>query len=96
VFERRGDDLFSQTEINFSQAALGDKIEMKTLEGTNILLEIPVGTESGKILRISGKGIPHFNGYGKGNLYIELKVKTPKKLSKNQKELFDKLRQEGL
>ena len=96
VFERRGDDLFSQVEINFSQAALGDEVEIKTLEGTNILLQVPGGTESGKVLRISGKGIPHFGGYGKGNLYIELKVKTPKKLSKKQKELIDKLREEGL
>ena len=96
AFERRGDDLFTSMQINFSQAVLGDEIEIKTLEGTNILLEIPEGTESGKILRISGKGIPHFGGYGKGNLYIELKIKTPKKLSKKQKELFDRLREEGL
>jgi len=96
IFERRGDDLFTDSEINFSQAAMGDEIEMKTLEGTNILLEIPAGTESGKVLRISGKGIPHFGGYGKGNLYIQLRVKTPKKLSRKQKELFDKLREEGL
>jgi len=95
-FERRGDDLFSQIEINFSQAALGDEIEIKTLEGTNILLEIPEGTESGKVLRISGKGIPHFNGYGKGNLYIELRVKTPKKLSKEQKEILEDLKNSGL
>ncbi|MCX6724012.1 MAG: molecular chaperone DnaJ [Candidatus Staskawiczbacteria bacterium] len=96
VFERRGDDLFSQSEISFSQAALGDEIEIKSLEGTNILLEVPTGTESGKVLRISGKGIPHFGGFGKGNLYIELKIKTPKKLSKRQKELLDQLHQEGL
>jgi len=100
MFERRGDDLFSQAEISFSQAALGDEIEIKSLDdpkGTpNILLEVPAGTESGKILRISGKGIPHFGGYGRGNLYIELKVKTPKKLSKKQKELLDELRKEGL
>jgi molecular chaperone DnaJ len=96
MFERRGDDLFSQVEVNFSQAALGDKTEIKSLEGTNLLVEVPAGTESGKVLRISGKGIPHFNGYGRGNLYIELKVKTPKKLSRKQKELFDKLREEGL
>ena len=83
-------------EINFSQAALGDKIEMKSLEGTDILLEVPSGTESGKILRISGKGIPHFGGYGRGNLYIDLLVKTPKKLSRKQKELIDELRKEGL
>ncbi len=96
IFERRGDDLFTENEINFSQAALGDEVEMKTLEGTNILLEIPSGTESGKILRISGKGIPHFGVYGRGNLYIELKIKTPRKLSRKQKELFDRLREEGL
>ncbi|MCX6721654.1 MAG: molecular chaperone DnaJ [Candidatus Staskawiczbacteria bacterium] len=101
VFERRGDDLFTQKEVNFSQAALGDEIEMKTLEGTNILLEIPEGTESGKVLRISGKGIPHFAGPswgnpGKGNLYIELKVKTPKRLSRKQKEIFEKLKEEGI
>ncbi|MDD5464659.1 MAG: molecular chaperone DnaJ [Candidatus Moranbacteria bacterium] len=99
IFERRGDDLFVQEEINFSQAVLGDKIEIKTLDPSqssgqaNILLEIPAGTESGKILRISGKGIPHFGGYGKGNLYIELKVKTPKKLSREQKDLLRKLRE---
>ncbi len=96
VFVRKGDDLFSELEINFSQAALGDKVEMKTIEGTNILLEIPQGTESGKVLRISGKGIPHFGGYGRGNLYTALKIKTPKKLSKKQKELLDALKTEGL
>jgi molecular chaperone DnaJ len=96
VFERRGDDLFTMVEVSFSQAALGAETEIKSLEGTNILLEVPAGTESGKVLRISGKGIPHFGGYGRGNLYIEFKVKTPKKLSKKQKELFDELSKEGL
>ncbi|MFA5948278.1 MAG: molecular chaperone DnaJ [Candidatus Gracilibacteria bacterium] len=96
VFERRGDDLFTQVEINFSQAALGDKIEFKSLEATSIILEVPSGTESGKVLRISGKGIPHFNGYGRGNLYIELKVKTPKKLTREQKKLLEQLKKEGL
>lgn len=96
VFERKADDLFSVSEINFSQAALGDEIEIKSLEGTNILLKVPAGTETGKILRISGKGVPHFNGYGKGNLYVEFKVKTPKKLSREQKALLEKLKKEGI
>ncbi len=96
VFERKGDDLFTEAEINFSQAALGDEIEIKSLEGTNILLEAPAGTESGKVLRISGKGIPHFGGYGRGNLYVELVVKTPKKLTKEQKKLLEELKKEGL
>ena len=96
IFERRGDDLFTQSQINFSQAALGDEIEIKSLEGTNLLLQVPAGTESGKIFKLSGKGIPHFGGYGKGNLYIELKVKTPKKLNKEQKRAVDELRKLGL
>ena len=94
---KEGETIYlAESEINFSQAALGDEIEMKTLEGTNILLEVPAGTESGKVLRISGKGIPHFGGYGRGNLYIELKVKTPKKLSRKQKELLEELKKEGI
>ena len=95
-FERRGDDLFSRKEITFAQAALGDELEIKILEGTNILLEIPAGTESGRVLRISGKGIPHFGGFGKGNLFIELKIKTPQKLTKEQKKLLEKLKEQGL
>lgn len=96
LFERRGDDLFSQAEINFPQAAMGDEVEIKSLEGTAILLEVSAGTESGKVLRISGKGIPHFNGHGRGNLYVELKIKTPKKLTKEQRELLNKLKKEGI
>ncbi len=96
VFDRKGDDLHTQVEISFSQLALGDETEIQTLEGTKILLKVPAGTESGKILRISGKGIPHFSGYGRGNLYVELIVKTPKKLTKKQKELLEKLKEEGL
>ncbi|OIP75551.1 MAG: molecular chaperone DnaJ [Parcubacteria group bacterium CG2_30_36_18] len=108
IFERKGDDLYVLTPISFSQAALGDEIEVPTLEGPEgkpsasygvkkkILLKVPAGIESGKILRISGKGIPHFSGYGRGNLYVELVVKTPKKLTKKQKELLEQLRKENL
>jgi len=96
VFERKRDDLYTSAQISFSQAALGDEIEIQTLEGTKILLKVPSGTESGKILRISGKGIPHFSGYGRGNLFVELIVKTPKKLTKKQKELLEKLKEEGI
>ena len=96
VFERRGDDLFTEAQISFPQAVLGDEIEIETLEKTKILLDVPVATESGKVFRVSGKGIPHFGGYGKGNLYVELKIKTPKKLSKKQRDLLEKLREEDL
>lgn len=96
VFERKGDDLYISQQINYSQAILGDEIEIPTLEGTSILLKVPQGTESGKVLRISGKGIPHFGGYGRGNMYVELIIKTPKKISKKQKELLHELKKEGL
>ncbi|OGN02603.1 MAG: molecular chaperone DnaJ [Candidatus Yanofskybacteria bacterium RIFCSPHIGHO2_01_FULL_43_42] len=96
VFERKGDDLYVAEEINYSSAILGDEIEMPTLEGTSILLTVPQGTESGKILRVSGKGIPHYGGYGRGNMYVELIIKTPKKISREQKDLLNQLREKGL
>ncbi len=96
LFERKGDDLYISMPISLSQAALGGEIEVPTLEGKKILLNLPAGIESGKILRISGKGIPHFSGYGRGNLYVELIIKTPKKLTKKQKELLEKLKEEGI
>ncbi len=96
IFKRKGDDLLMKESISFSQAALGDEVEISTLEGKKILLKVPSGTESGKILQISGKGIPHFSSYGRGNMYVTLVVKTPKKLSKKQKELLEKLKEEGL
>lgn len=96
VFKRKEDDLYVAHPISFSQAALGAEVEVPTLEGKKILLKVPEGTETGKIFKISGKGIPHFSGYGRGNLYIELAVKTPKRLSKKQKELLEKLKEEGI
>ncbi len=96
VFKRKGDDVYITVPINFSQAALGDSIEVPTLEGKKILLKVDAGTETGKVLRISNAGIPHFTGYGRGNMYIELIIKIPKKLTQKQKELLEKLRKEEL
>lgn len=97
VFERKGDDLYVTAEISYSKAVLGDKIEIPALEGrTKIILDIPSGTESGKIFRISGKGLPHFSSFGKGSLYLQVLIKTPKKITKEQKELLKKLKEQGL
>jgi len=96
VFGRKGDDLYIRKDISFSQVALGDEIEIPTLEDKKILLRVPAGTESGKIFRISKKGIPHFGGFGRGDLYVELIIKTPQKLTKKQKELLEKLKEEGV
>ncbi|TSC75701.1 MAG: molecular chaperone DnaJ [Parcubacteria group bacterium Gr01-1014_30] len=96
VFERKGDDLYVSLPISFSQAALGDEVELATLEGGKILLTVPEGSEPGKVLRISGKGVPHYSGWGRGDLYVELVVKTPKKLTKKQRDLLEKLNEEGI
>ncbi len=95
VFKRKGDDLHSVVPVSFVSAALGDEIEVSTLE-KQILLKIPAGTESGKVFRISGRGIPRFSGYGRGNLYAKIQIATPKKLTKKQKELLERLKDEGI
>ncbi len=96
VFQRKGDDLYVSVPILFSQAALGDEINVPTLEGNNILLKVSAGTESGKVFKISKKGIPRFSGRGRGDLYVELAIKTPKKLTKEQKDLLRRLRVEKI
>ena len=82
--------------ITMSQAVLGDKVKIKTLEKKEIFVKIPNSVQTGKILKVSNKGIPHFSGFGRGDLYIEIIVETPQKLTREQKELFKKLKKEGL
>ncbi|GGA77057.1 chaperone protein DnaJ [Edaphobacter acidisoli] len=89
-FEREGDDLHCVMPISFPQAALGTELEIETLEGT-ATLKVPEGTESGKEFKLRGKGVPHLNSHGKGDLIVEIRVKTPTKLSKAQKELLRQL-----
>ncbi|MCP4582992.1 MAG: molecular chaperone DnaJ [candidate division Zixibacteria bacterium] len=89
-FTRHGDDIVCEQAISFSQAALGDQIEVPALDG-RIDLKIPAGTQSGKIFRSRGKGIPHLNGYGRGDELIRVLVITPNKLTTEEKELFGQL-----
>jgi molecular chaperone DnaJ len=96
VFQRTGDDLRVSVPISFSQAALGGEAEISNLDGSKLLLKIPNGTQSGKVLRISRNGVPHFSSFGRGNLYVELNVDTPKHLSRKQKDLLKQLSAEGL
>jgi len=96
IFKRKGDNLYLEKNISLTQAALGDEIELPILDEKNIVLKIPAGIQSGELLKISGKGIPHFAGFGRGNLYIKIIVQTPKRLNKKQKELLEKLKKEGL
>src|SRR3984885_12297987 len=89
-FERDGDDLHCVIPVSFPQAALGTEIEVATLEGAETL-KIPEGTQSGKEFKLRGKGVPHLNQHGKGDLIVEVRVQTPSKLSKQQKELMKQL-----
>jgi molecular chaperone DnaJ len=92
-FEREGNDLHCVIPISYTQAALGDEIQVPTLEGEHAL-KVPEGTQSGTSLRIRGKGVPVLNGHGKGDLHVEVRVQIPGKLSKRQRELLEEL--EGL
>ncbi len=89
-FERHGNDIYCVVPISFTQAAVGTEIQVPTLEGEQIL-KIPEGTQSGTILKLRGKGIPVLNGHGKGNLFVEVRVQTPTKLTKRQRDLLQEL-----
>ena len=92
-FERAGNDLFCEVPIRFAQATLGDELEVRTIEGDTARLKMPAGTQSGTVFRLKNRGIPDLKGYGSGNMLVKVKVVTPTKLSKRQKELlreFDK------
>lgn len=89
-FKREGDDIFSETEISFSQAALGDKMSVNTLDG-EVMLKIPAGTQSGKVFKLKEKGVPHLRTRGRGDHLVAINVVTPSKLSRKQKQLLEEL-----
>jgi len=92
-FTREGDNLLYDLLISFSQAALGDKIEVPTLSGW-VKMKVPEGVESGTNIRLEGKGMPHLQRKGFGDMIVKVKVKTPKRLSKKAKELLEDLKKE--
>ncbi len=89
-FEREGNDLHCVIPISFTQAALGTEIKVPTLDGEHNL-KVPEGTQSGTSFRIKNKGVPVLNGHGKGDLFIEVRLQTPSKLTKRQRELLQEL-----
>ena len=86
-FEREGKDLYCVVPISFTQAALGTEIQVPTLEGEH-KLQVPEGTQTGTTFKLRNKGVPVLNGHGRGDLYVEVKVQTPAKLNKRQRELL--------
>ncbi len=90
-FVRDGSNLHSTVEIGFAQAALGDEIPVKTIDGEGKLV-IPKGIQSGTQLRIRAKGVPKLHGSSRGDHLVTVNVKTPTKLSSKQKKLLEELR----
>jgi len=90
--KRDGNNLYYDLYIHFSDAVLGSAVEIPTIEG-KAKIKIEEGTQSGKLLRLRGKGLPSVNGYGSGDLLVNINVWTPQKLSKEEKKILQKLRE---
>src|SRR5260370_1907887 len=90
--EREDNDLHCVVPVSFPQAAMGTEIVVPTLEGEH-KLKVPEGTQSGTSFRIRNKGVPVLNGHGKCDLYVEVRIQTPNKLNKRQRELLAELAQ---
>ncbi len=88
TIKREGDNLHQELYISFAEAALGAKKEVPTVGG-KVKITIEPGTQSGKILRLSGKGLPSIDSYGKGDMFIHINVWTPQKLTPKQKSFFE-------
>jgi molecular chaperone DnaJ len=89
-FEREGKDLYCSVPISFSQAALGSDVVIPTLDGDH-KVKIPEGTQTGTTIRLRGKGLPALQSSGKGDLFVRIRVQTPSRLTRRQKELLEEL-----
>jgi molecular chaperone DnaJ len=94
LFVRKGQDILSSVEIPFSTSALGGEVIIETIEG-RLTLKIPSGTQSGEQFRVKGKGVPDLHSGVRGNQIVKVIVRTPKKLSREQKNLLEELKRLG-
>jgi molecular chaperone DnaJ len=91
-FKRDGADIFYDAKISIVDACLGKTIEIPTLEKPE-KLKVEEGTQPNTVSKLKGKGLPHMNSRGRGDLYVRLVIDIPTKLNKQQKELLEKLGQ---
>lgn len=90
IFERHGEDILYNLPIGYSQLVLGTEVEVPTLDG-KVKFKIPPGTQSGKVFRLRGKGIPRLHGYGRGDQLVRVQLVTPEKVSSEERKLLEKL-----
>src|SRR6266511_1259329 len=90
-FKRQGNDLLLEVPVNVAQAALGDEFRVPTLDSKEVTIKIPPGTQSGRIVRLRGEGVPYLREHGRGDLQVHIKVRIPTELSEDQKKLFRQL-----
>jgi molecular chaperone DnaJ len=90
IFNRQGDNIFCVVPISFTLAALGGEITVPTLNG-DYRLKIPPGTQSGKIFKLRGKGIPHLNAQGSGDELVQVTIWTPNNLTAEDRRLLEAL-----
>ena len=93
-FVREGQDVYLQVPISFSQAVLGADIYVPTIDGGDIKVSIPSGTQSGDTLRIKGKGFPFINSSQRGNMFLRLVVNVPKRVSLKGRRILKELAEE--
>lgn len=93
LFTRQGADVLCDVPVSFPQAALGANLDVPTLEG-KVKMRLPPGTQSGRVFRLRGKGLPVFGGYGKGDELVKVIVEVPEKLTERQRELLEDLARE--
>ena len=96
VFQREGRDLIVEREISFTEATLGSEIRVPTVDGKTLNVKIPPGTQGQSRIRVRGHGLPSMKGEERGNLYVKVNIRVPKKLTRQQKELLQQLRGVGM
>ncbi|MDG6094831.1 molecular chaperone DnaJ [Acetobacter sp. AN02] len=95
LFQREGSNVYCRVPLRMTQAALGTEIEVPVIDGTRARVKIPAGTQSGEHFRLKGKGFSVLRSSSRGDMYIQVTVETPQKLTKHQRELLEEFEKEA-
>jgi len=91
IYERKGDDLYADIEVDLVSAMLGGEVPVPTPDGRRLILTIPAETQNGRMFRLANKGMPRLRGEGNGNLFARVKVVLPMGLTGEERRLFEQL-----